>query len=176
MRKWLLLPLLAIIVLAFVVQKLVGGDGGEEEQPTAQRAVATIGSGEDAVAVGADGTLLRQLAPPAEDSLPELPLVDAPEKDRLAGTLLEQVRVLAAAPRALWPYLARSYYGESGVDVELRSGIELGFGSASQAARKWRAAATILADPSVTALDYVDLHAPSHPALGGSGHTLPPLP
>ena len=33
----------------------------------------------------------------------------------------------------------------------------------SQAARKWRAAAAVLADPSMTALDYVDLHAPEPP-------------
>ena len=42
----------------------------------------------------------------------------------------------------------------------LRSGIELRFGDASQAATKWKAAAAVLADPSITALDYVDLHAP----------------
>ena len=174
MRKWLLPPLL-VIALAFVVQKLVGGEG-EEKQPTAQRAVATIGSGEDAVAVGADGTLLRRRPPPADDSLPELPLAEAPQRDRLAGTLLDQVRILAAAPAALRPYLARSYYGESGVDVELSSGIELRFGSSAQADRKWRAAATILADHALTALDYVNLYAPNHPSIGGSGHTLPPLP
>ncbi len=36
-------------------------------------------------------------------------------------------------------------------------------------------AAAVLADPSITALDYVDLHAPRRPAVGGSGHTLPPM-
>ena len=74
--------------------------------------------------------------------------------------MLEQAQVLGAAPPALRPYVEGSYYGESGVDVELTSGIELRFGDASQAARKWRAAAAVLADPSITALDYVDLHAP----------------
>ncbi len=62
------------------------------------------------------------------------------------------------------------------MDVELTSGIELRFGDASQATRKWKAAAAVLADPSVTTLDYVDLHAPSHPAIDGSGHTLPATP
>ena len=32
----------------------------------------------------------------------------------------------------------------------------------------------MLADPSITALDYVDLHAPRRPAVGGAGHVLPP--
>ena len=85
-----------------------------------------------------------------------------------------QARVLGAAPATLRPYIERSYYGESGVDVELRSGIELRFGDASQVAAKWKAAAAVLADPSITALDYVDLHAPGRPAVYGSGHTLPP--
>ena len=58
----------------------------------------------------------------------------------------------------------------------LTTGIELRFGDATQARRKWNAAAAILADPSVTALDYVDLHAPSRPAYGGSEHELPPAP
>ena len=75
--------------------------------------------------------------------------------------MLEQARVLGAAPAALRPYLASSYYGESGVDVELTSGIELRFGEPRRAARKWKAAAAVLADPSITALDYVDLHAPA---------------
>ncbi len=90
--------------------------------------------------------------------------------------MLEQARVLGAAPATLRPFLSRSYYGESGVDVETTSGIELRFGDDSQAKRKWKAAAAVLADPSIEALDYVDLHAPARPAIGGSGHTLPPAP
>ena len=126
---------------------------------------ATIGSGEDAVAVSGQRR--------------DRPLVAAagrtrrcrscrcrkrPKGGRLAGPMLEQARVLGAAPAALRPYLASSYYGESGVDVETTSGIELRFGDASQAARKWKAAAAVLADPAIEALDYVDLHAPSRPA------------
>ncbi len=82
--------------------------------------------------------------------------------------------MLGAAPATLRPYIESSYYGETGVDVVLRSGIELRFGDASQAAAKWKAAAAVLADPSVTTLDYVDLHVPGRAAVGGSGHTLPP--
>ncbi|HEY5053388.1 MAG TPA: hypothetical protein VII45_08260, partial [Solirubrobacterales bacterium] len=88
----------------------------------------------------------------------------------------QQALILGATPAALRKYVESSYYGESGVDVKLKAGVELRFGDASQAARKWRAAAAVLADPSVTALDYVDLHAPSRPAIWGSGHTLPTAP
>jgi cell division septal protein FtsQ len=139
-------------------------------------ATATIGSGEDAVAVGPNGRVLAWLPLPEGVRLPRLPLDEPPQGSRLAGPVLEQARVLGAAPAALRPYLERSYYGESGVDVELRGGIELRFGDASRAAEKWEAASAVLADPSIEALDYVDLHAPGRPAVGGSGHTLPPVP
>jgi cell division septal protein FtsQ len=138
--------------------------------------VAVIGSGTDAVAVAADGTILPWLPPPKEGSLPALPLEAPPKGPRLQGPALEQVRVLGATPAGLRPYVEGSHLGESGVDVELTSGVELRFGDSTQAARKWRAAAAVLADPAVTTLDYVDLLAPNHPAIGGSGHTLPPPP
>jgi hypothetical protein len=137
---------------------------------------ATIGSGDSAVAVTGKGAVIAWFPLPAEPELPLLPLSEPPKNGHLAGTMLQQARILGAAPPALRPYLASSYYGESGVDVETTSGIELRFGDASQAARKWKAAAAVLADPKITALDYVDLHAPARPALGGSGHTLPPVP
>jgi cell division septal protein FtsQ len=137
---------------------------------------ATIGSGEDAVAVSAEGRILRWLALPEDLALPELPLSEPPKGERVKGTMLQQARVLGAVPPALRPYVIGSRYGERGVDVELSSGIELGFGDASQAERKWRAAAAVLADPSLEALDYVDLSSPAHPAISGEGHLLPPVP
>ncbi len=137
---------------------------------------ATIGSGEDAVPVSANGEVLTWLVVPEDLSLPELPLADPPKGDRVKGPVLEQARVLGAVPPALRRFVTSSRYGESGVDVELDSGIELRFGDASQAALKWKAAAAILADPTIEALDYVDLHAPAHPAYGGEGHLLPPVP
>jgi hypothetical protein len=138
-----------------------------------QLPASVIGSGEEAVGVAADGTLLTWQAPPEEGSLPSLPLSEPPKDGRLAGPMLEQARVLGAAPPALRPCIESSFYGESGVDVVLRSGIELRFGGASRAERKWRSAAAVLADPSIASLDYVDLHSPGRPAVGGSEHALP---
>ena len=137
-------------------------------QPT-----STIGSGSDAVGVSASGEILTWIPSPAEGKLPQLPLSQVPANGRLQGPVLQQARVLGAAPPALRPYIESSYYGESGIDVNLRMGVELRFGDASQVALKWRSAAAVLADPSVTALDYVDLHAPRRPAFYGSGHSLP---
>jgi hypothetical protein len=151
---------------------------GSEVAPTltVELPTAAIGSGEEAVAVASNGAVLASLPPPKEGSLPQLSLEKPPKSGRLRGPALEQVRVLAAAPVALRPYLASSFYGETGVDVKLKSGIELRFGDATRATEKWRAAATVLADPEITALDYVDLHAPGRPSVGGSGKALPPAP
>jgi cell division septal protein FtsQ len=120
--------------------------------------------------------VLAWLPLPEGAKVPQLPLSEPPKGGQLAGSALQQARVLAATPAALRPYVASSHYGESGVDVELTSGIELRFGDAAQAEKKWKAAAAVLADPKLTTLDYVDLHAPGRPAVGGSGHTLPPSP
>jgi hypothetical protein len=167
--------ILAVIVVAFVAQKLFG-DKTVIGTVRAPAPAATIGSGAEAVGVSAGGEIVPWWPLADEPELPLLPLSEPPQSGRLAGPMLEQARVLGAAPDALRPYLASSYYGESGVDVETTSGIELRFGDASQARQKWKAAAAVLADPSIEALDYVDLHAPARPAISGSGHTLPPPP
>lgn len=174
LRNWLA-PVVLVIAVAFVYQSLFGATTVTPRLVSSEP-VAVIGSGSSAVAVAADGTVLVWLPPPKEGRLPKLPLEAPPKGPRLQGSALEQARVLGAAPAGLRPYVEGSYFGESGVDVNLASGIELRFGDSTQAARKWRAAAAVLASPSTTTLDYVDLHAPRHPAIGGSGHTLPPAP
>lgn len=175
MRR-VLLALVAVLLLGATAYVVFLREKKAEPRLVSPRPTATIGSGSDAVAVGPDGQVLAWISLPEEVQLPRLPLAEPPRSGRLAGTALEQARVLGAAPANLRPYIESSYFGESGVDVELGSGIELRFGDASRATEKWRAAAAVLADPSITALDYVDLHAPGRPAVGGSGHTLPPLP
>lgn len=134
---------------------------------------STIGTGSEAVAVSSTGGIVRFMPVPEDAQLPRLPLTEVPKGHRLTGHPLEQARVLGATPAALQPYVERSYYGESGVDVVLTSGIQLLFGDDSQAARKWKAVAAVLADPEIVALDYVNVLAPGRPVTGGSGHTLP---
>lgn len=140
------------------------------------RPAARLGEGSDAVAISASGRAIPWYPVEGEGTLPALPDAELPRSGRLAGPMLEQARVLGAAPAALRPYVERSYYGESGVHVVLSSGIELRFGDATQVGRKWKAAATVLADPTIVALDYVNVEAPSRPATAGSGHLLPPPP
>lgn len=137
---------------------------------------ATIGEGDEAVGIAGNGAAVRWLPLPEDPPLPRLPLEAVPKGGRVKGTALEQVRVLAAVPDELRPFLESSYFGESGVDVNLTTGIELRFGGDSQVQRKWNAVAAILADPSVTALDYVNVVAPSRPTYYGSEHELPAVP
>lgn len=137
---------------------------------------ATIGEGEDAVGVSGSGAVVRWLPLPEDPPLPRLPLDEPPQGGQLRGPALEQARVLGTVPDALRPYVADSFFGESGVGVNLTTGIELLFGDASRAKRKWRAAAAVLANPEITALDYVNVTAPSRPSHGGSEHELPPPP
>jgi hypothetical protein len=174
-RLWKSVAVVLAVIAAAALYQFFLGDRSISGAVRIPQATAILGSGEDAVPVSADGAIVLWLPLPGGAELPQLPPVEPPKSGRLSGPMLEQARVLGAAPAVLRPYLARSYYGQSGVDVETTSGVELRFGDASQAPRKWRAAAAVLADPSVEALDYVDVQAPARPSIGGSGHALPPV-
>lgn len=166
----------ALALLALLAYLALGRNSTVAPRLVSSDAVAVIGEGSEAVAVAGDGTILTWLPAEEAENLPRLPLAGAPKGARVQGPALEQTHVLAAMPAALRPYVEGSEYGEGGVDVNLIAGIELRFGNDSQASRKWKAAAAVLSSPEITALDYVDVLAPSRPTTGGSGHTLPPIP
>ncbi len=178
--KRALAALVVVIVLAVAVYWFfLRSDSSPEAAPAAPpHAVARIGEGSKAVAVDQRGNLAPQLKLPKKPPLPLLPLKAPPKGGRVKGPVLEEVEVLLAAPSALMPYLAATSFDkkEGGVTVETTSGIELRFGDASQAKKKWEAAVAIIADPSITALDYVDLEAPSRPSYLEGEHELPPAP
>ena len=140
-----------------------------------RRPVAVLGDGADAVVVAGDGTLLRGLAV-EEGELPALSAADAPRRERLAGPRLGEAQILGAAPDALLSHVDGVATDSGGPVVTLANGIELLFGTPWRAAEKWRAAAAVLADPGLTALDYVDLSSPHRVAVGGAGHYLPVVP
>jgi hypothetical protein len=168
--------LLAALLVAGCAYWFVLRTKSAEPHVQVPKLAATVGEGDEAVGIAGNGAAVRWLPLPEDPPLPRLPLDEVPKGGRVRGTALEQVRVLAAVPDELRPYVEGSYFGESGVDVNLTTGIELRFGDDSQAQRKWRAAAAILADPSITVLDYVNVIAPSRPTFGGEGHELPAAP
>jgi hypothetical protein len=167
--------LAALLVAIATYWFLVRQDTAEPRVLVPQLA-ATIGEGSEGVGVSGNGKLVRWLPLPEDPPLPRLPLEEPPKGGRLRGPALEQVRVLAAVPDALRPYVDSSSFGENGVGVTLTTGIELIFGDATQAQRKWRAVAAVLANPEITALDYVNVTAPARPSHGGSEYELPPPP
>jgi len=171
---------LAVIALALVaaaaVYLLFVRDSAVTATLHVPRPAATLDSGGKQVVVSGAGRVIPWYPLSEETDLPALPEASLPRGGRLAGPMLEQAQVLGAAPPALRPYLERSRYGEDGVGVVLDSGIELIFGDATQAGRKWRAAAAVLADPTIAALDYVNVTSPNRPTTGGEGHLLPPPP
>ena len=142
---------------------------------TKRAAVAVIGEGAGAVGVAKDGRVMRGV-PVDSDRLPRLPLTAAPKGSWVGGPVLEQAAVLGAAPKPLLRYVDHSFNAQSGIGVELDGGVDLLFGTAANADRKWQAAAAVLSDPDLGPLDYVDLSVPRRPAVGGVSYTAPPLP
>jgi hypothetical protein len=151
-----------------------------EARPTTP--VAQIGSGKTVLVVGDEGRVLgtrsggENGAGGGKDQqhLVLLPVKKRPKGDRVKGHVLEEVHLIAAAPASIRRNIAGASYGKTGVVLTTTTGIEIRFGDDREATRKWQAAATVLADPSVTLLSYVDVTAPAHPAVGGEDHELPP--
>lgn len=133
-----------------------------------RRPVAVAIAGGHEVPVAADGTLLPGL-PRGQEPLPSLPLTEPPSGARLSGDALAEAHVAGAAPAPLLPHVDhlttdRRY----GIVATLRGGIQVRFGGADDARRKWAAAAAVLADPKLTSLTYLDVRVPSRPAAGGA--------
>jgi cell division septal protein FtsQ len=170
--------LLGLVVLALAAGGVywfgLRGSSTPSAEAKPPQPVAQIGEGKSVIVVAGDGRLLGAAAGKSKKHLVVLPLKESPKGKRVRGHVLEQVRIVAAAPKPLRRYLARSGYGETGVDVETNSGIQIRFGDEREATRKWKAAAAVLADPAVTLLSYVDVSAPTRPVTGGNEHELPP--
>ncbi len=129
------------------------------------------GEGSQALLIGTDGVVLGSPG----DLVDELPLIgsgDPPADGRLEGRALNQAVVLGAVPRELRSYVDRSDSSQDGVEVTLSNGLKLLFGDSSNADEKWKAAASVIADPDLSDAGYVDLTVPRRPAVGsGEGPT-----
>lgn len=172
-RVAIVLGAVAIVAIAVYWFGLRGSSTPTAEAQPA-RPVAQIGEGKRVIVVGDDGKVLGS-ASGKKTKLPVLPLKKRPASGHVGGHVREEVRILAAAPSAFRPYLAKTSWGGHGVVVELTSGIEIRFGRQNEADAKWKAAAAVLADPSVTLLSYVDVESPTRPAANGDEHELPPV-
>ena len=105
----------------------------------------------DQVAAAADGTLLAGVEVGRAAELPVLEVAASCRRAaRSRATPLKQALIVGAAPEPLRPLVEEvGYDDEYGVEVTLRGGIPVRFGSGSRAAEKWAAAAAVLADPKL---------------------------
>ena len=185
LRRVLLILVVAAIAAGGVYWFALRGSSTPIAEANPTTPVAQIGEGKTVIMVGDDGRILgtrttesnagsnKKGGGSRQKHLVLLPLKQRPKGDRVRGHVLEEVRLIAAAPPAIRRYITKAKYGETGVILETATGIEIRFGNEREATRKWEAAAEVLADPSVTLLSYVDVTAPTHPAVGGEGHELP---
>ncbi len=125
-----------------------------------------FGTGADELLIATDGTVLGPAGDRAE-GLPSIRSGDPPESGRLTGRSLSQAEVLGGVPKELRPYVRSSDFGEEGVEVTMSNGLVLVFGDSNQTEEKWKAAASVIADPEMTDADYVDLTVPRRPAVRG---------
>jgi cell division protein FtsQ len=133
-----------------------------------ERPPATIArAGGRELPVAADGTLLTGVDP--DEDLPVLELDQLPPSGRLTGEALEQALVAGATPEELRPLISDvAYTKDYGVELTMRGGIPIRFGTGARAGAKWDAAAAVLADPKLDALAYVDVRVPERPAAGSA--------
>lgn len=146
-----------------------------DERPPA----LVVSAGGREVPVAGDGTLLAGVSI-NEDELPVLAVDEIPSGELLGGEPLEQALVVGAAPKELHPLIEKIQMSKDfGVEITLRGGIPVRFGSGTRAPEKWAAAAAVLADPSLDALTYLDVRVPERPAAGGAAQPVeyvePPL-
>lgn len=135
-----------------------------------RRPVAALDTGQRAIAVSADGTVLTGAG---TDGLPRVKVDAPPGGERVRGEAATTlVRVLAVAPAPLRARAERAFLGPSGLTVVLRDGPRLRFGRGDRLTAKWAAAARVLADEETQGASYLDLRLPERPAAGG----LAPLP
>jgi len=129
-------------------------------------------TGSEKLLIATDGTVLGT-AGAGTESLPKIGTGDPPAGSRLEGRTLVQALVLGAAPSELRTYVEQSDFSKDGVEVTMSNGLVLLFGDASNADEKWKAAASVIADPELTDASYVDLSVPRRPAIRGPEDSIP---
>lgn len=131
------------------------------------RSVAVLVSGEQRVALAADGSVLEGVS--VEGSLPEIAAAAPVSTERLGpGEVLDATRVAGGAPEVLLGRLERiELDAELGLVASVEGGPELIFGTTDRLAAKWAGAVRVLADPDAAGADYLDVRIPERPAAGG---------
>ncbi len=130
-----------------------------------QLPVGAVVAGGEAIAAGADGTLLHDVP---TGSLPTVPLRSLPGGSRVTDqTALNALALLAASPQRLEAKISQvTTSSPRGLVVQLRSGPAIYFGPPTGFAAKWAAATAVLAAPGSAGAAYIDVSDPAMPAAG----------
>jgi cell division protein FtsQ len=106
----------------------------------------------------------------ADNDLPSIRHGATPPDGRVSDTRTrEALAIAAAAPQAMLARSDRFSWGKDGLTLALKDGPPLLFGDPGDAARKWAAAARVLAEPSAAGATYLDLRVVGRVAAGGLG-------
>jgi len=131
---------------------------------------ALVAVGGERIPAADGGLLLRGVRP--DPALPVVRMDEMPSGSRIDDRRVRAaVGILAAAPAELRDRLERARSGPRGLQLELRDGPDLIFGSGARVRAKWAAATRVLADSGAKGATYLDLRLPERPVAGG----LPPL-
>jgi cell division septal protein FtsQ len=125
------------------------------------------------VPVAFDGTLLPRTR---KAKLPSVGVSKTPTEDGFETARVRAlVQVLAGAPLQLRPDLVRAYLEEeTGIEVAMRDGPTLEFGTTRRLEAKWAAATRVLAAPSSLGADAIDVRLPQRPSARGFESALNP--
>jgi len=127
---------------------------------------ALTGPDGNSMPVAFDGTLLPRAG---KGKLPAVAVTATPAHDGFESERVRiLVRVLAAAPLALRSELDRAFVSrEDGIQVTLRDGPTLVLGTSGRLPAKWASAARVLAAPSSSGADEIDVRLPERPSASG---------
>ena len=129
-------------------------------------AVAALAAGDERLAVAADGTLLRGATVPSD--VPSVKIAAPPAGARLSDSRAARALALvAAAPPAMRAHVERAFFGDQGLEADIRHGPAIILGGGSRLRAKWIAAARVLGDPGAKGARYVDVRVPERAVAGG---------
>jgi cell division protein FtsQ len=139
------------------------------------RPVAVLVSGDREIAASGGGLLLQGVV--ADGDLPVIKTGAPLAGDRVSNANTRTaLAIAAAAPDELLRRIDRLWTGPRGMMLALVDGPDVIFGDASDARRKWLAAARVLADPGAAGATYLDVRIPERVAAGGLGPVPEPTP
>lgn len=118
-------------------------------------------------ALAADGVALGPAL--ATGELPKLALsARVPAPGALVGPSEARaaLTLLGAAPAAMRTQVSQLDSGSRGLELQMRDGLTVYFGTDADPRAKWIALARVLADPSSRGASYVDVRLPERPAAG----------